>query len=1267
MRKRATRLLITALTVSIASVPAIVYAQTETKTSVLKEAAAIQAEKERITTQQLLTLAQQKGWELVMKSKNGNIAYLTGVDAGGYPQYTITESNIAAAATIGTSQLWPGGSTGLALNGGSNAVKNKLAVWDGGKVLNTHVELTGRVTQRDGATAISDHATHVAGTLVASGVNPLAKGMSFGQQELYAFDFGNDNSEMLNEAANLLVSNHSYGEIAGWYFNDGASPARWEFRGRFGENEDYKMGYYSDKTQLWDSIAYNAPYYLIVKSAGNKRNENGPAEGANYWRYNASGVMENAGPRPSGLSSNNSYDIIPSYGTAKNLLSIAAVNPIPNGYSKASDVVMSTFSSWGPTDDGRIKPDVSADGVNLFSSIGTSNTAYDIYSGTSMASPNASGSLLLVQEYYNRLHTGTFLRSSTLKALIIHTADEAGTSPGPDYQFGWGLMNVAKAAAVITADNTTDRIHENVLTQGQTYTQTVIASGRGPLVATIAWTDPKGDVEPSNSPSALNNPAKKLVHDLDLVIKKGATVYRTWRLDPSVPSAPATNGDNNTDNVEKVVIEDVVPGETYTIEITHKGILQRSSQAYGLIISGVGGTAYCVSNPTANTGARIDSISFGALRKQNPAGCTSYTNYTNLTVDVQPNQTVPFYIKLNSCDATTTDKIVKAFIDYNNDGDFEDAGENIATSNTINGDGFFSGNITTPGTIRPGFYSILRIVAVETNSTGAVLPCGTYPKGETQDYRVRFAVPTADVGPAEVVAPSPLYCAAGQQYITVRIHNYGTSSQSNIPIQAVVKQGATTIATLGATFTNSILPDADGNYTFQTPVAINGNTAYTITVTTTLVSDQFAANNTYETTFTTRADASAPTGAVEICTSNSVFLTAQQTTGDLFTWYATAASTTPLATGANATTTTVTPNSTYYLVKNDQSQKVGPVDKMAFTTGGYNIFVNNLMRFTATQPFTIETARLYIGHPGKITLLLRRLTQFNQLTGAYSYFPAGSKVLDVSATAPTPPTLAAQINDPADLGAVYHLGLDVPMAGDYALVIQCENASIYRNNNITSAPYPFTLPGIMSITGNGAIDPAQTDPNYFQGFYYFFYNMGIRLPFCASGRTPIVATTAVAPVITQNGNVLTSSAATFNQWYFNGGPIPGAASPTYTATQSGTYKVIRTDEFGCTLSSNEITLTVTSVPNVDPSEIKLVVSPNPSRGPLELKMETRTKDDLVITLVNTTGQRIYAQTIKGVIGRLSTTINAGTLAAGVYYLRLEHDKKAYNQKVVIVP
>src|SRR6201999_1028379 len=145
--------------------------------------------------------------------------------------------------TIRTNTLWQGGSTGLNLNGGSANMKGKIAVWDEGLVRPTHVELVGRVVQKDGSTTLSDHSTHVSGTMIAAGVNPLAKGMSYGAQQLLAFDFGNDESEMAAAAAGgLLISNHSYADIAGWNFNDAQN--RWEFWGQPGDTVDIKFGLY---------------------------------------------------------------------------------------------------------------------------------------------------------------------------------------------------------------------------------------------------------------------------------------------------------------------------------------------------------------------------------------------------------------------------------------------------------------------------------------------------------------------------------------------------------------------------------------------------------------------------------------------------------------------------------------------------------------------------------------------------------------------------------------------------------------------------------------------------------------------------------------------------------------------------------------------------------------------------------------------------------------------------------------------------------------
>src|SRR5258708_23401057 len=180
-------------------------AQVVTNKAALQQASLQAAQKEAVMAQRLSSLAQQKGWPLKITGRQGRIAVLRGVDGKGYPLYISTNDNIISAATIGTNQIQPGGNTGLNLNGSSASVKGKIAIWDEAKPRPTHVELTGRVTQKDNASSISDHSTHVSGTMIATGVNPLAKGMAFGEQQLLAYDYNNDNSEMAGVGANLPV------------------------------------------------------------------------------------------------------------------------------------------------------------------------------------------------------------------------------------------------------------------------------------------------------------------------------------------------------------------------------------------------------------------------------------------------------------------------------------------------------------------------------------------------------------------------------------------------------------------------------------------------------------------------------------------------------------------------------------------------------------------------------------------------------------------------------------------------------------------------------------------------------------------------------------------------------------------------------------------------------------------------------------------------------------------------------------------------------
>jgi hypothetical protein len=1247
-----------------------VSAQTFTNTRILKQAAVEYKLVYEANYLKALSMAKQKGWDITIKGRNGNLGVLVGVDDFGFPKYYMTNNNTIAAATTRANQLWPGGASGLNLSGSSANMKNKLAIWDGGSVLGSHVELTGRVTQKDNPASVSDHSTHVAGTMIASGVNPSAKGMAFGIQGMIAYDFNADLVEILNEAPNILLSNHSYSIISGWSFND--TQNRWEFNGSPNDNEDYKFGYYSDDSQALDSIAYNAPFYLIVKSAGNNRDENGPAVGQPYFRRNASGQMVSAGNRPGGISNNDAYDIISWDCGAKNILTVGAVGGLPNGYTRKEDVALTSFSSWGPTDDGRIKPDVVADGVNVLSSISTSTTSYASYSGTSMSSPNATGSLLLLQEYYSKLKAGAFLRSATLKGLAIHTANEAGLAPGPDYQYGWGLLNVEKAAAVITAavpsNNASTSAHllfENNLTQGQTFTTTVIASGKGQLQATICWTDVKGAVD---KVTLLNNRAKNLVNDLDVRITKGSgatlRTYLPWTLDVNNPGASAVPGDNITDNVERIDIDSTVPGQTYTITVTHKGTLARGSQAYSLLVSGVGGTAYCTS-ASGGGGARIDSVSFKTIHVANSTGSKTYTDNTKYIADVEPAQTIPIAVKVSTADATTNAPIVKVFIDYNNNGVF-DASELAATSGVLTSAAqIYSGSIVTPGNLTVGSIYLMRIIVQETSTATDINACGSYGKGETQDYRVRVVPASNDMLISQILNPGANACGTSAQYLTVTLRNNGANQQSNIPITATVLSGSTT-TNYSFTYPGPIDPYTSVNYTFQSPFVTAGGTILTITATAALATDQNTANNTLVSTIAT-SPKPAISAAAEIC-GTTVNLKVSNSNNSNYFWFSTATGNTPFAVGPSATTTTIPADKTYYVQSEVTNLSIGPVNKTVLnaTTSAGAYRTGNFMKFNNTVPLLIETARLYVGFPGRVRVTVGTIT--SQTATSFSYTILDANDIDVYATTPNPVQGGAIGNLAADTGAIFRLNLSVPATGDHILFVQAldksgnvdttvNGAVLFRNNGLTGATYPIAIPNIMSLTGNSATDQ---EPQ----FYYYFYDMKISTG-CASDRVAVIAATAPVPVITQQADSLVSSIASGSQWYLNDTAITGANANHFKPTRAGKYKVIVTDAFGCQQISNVITYAVTATIDVQAREINLIVSPNPNNGIFNLSFEVTTKADLSIDILSSSGQRVYNSQYPNFTGKFSKTIEVDQVSSEFYILKIQHNKKTYVQKILI--
>ena len=191
----------------------------------------------------------------------------------------------------------------------------------------------------------------------------------------------------------------------------------------------------------------------------------------------------------------------------------------------------------GPTDDGRIKPDIVAVGVLVFTTDSDSDTDYrDSVSGTSIASPAAAGSANLIREHFE-VKYGKNPRSATLKALIIHTTEEAGPGDGPDYEFGWGLMNTRRAVDIVDAVDPSAGagIGETILHNGDTHYFYFESDLITDFRITIAWTDVSGSVV---SP-VVDDPTPKLVNDLDLRVEylSGTPVtHMPWILDPANPA-----------------------------------------------------------------------------------------------------------------------------------------------------------------------------------------------------------------------------------------------------------------------------------------------------------------------------------------------------------------------------------------------------------------------------------------------------------------------------------------------------------------------------------------------------------------------------------------------------------------------------------------------------------------------------------------------------------------------------------------------------------
>lgn len=522
----------------------------------LRKFAKVKRENDSIQSQILTKIAREANVPLQFVDSIGKRNFLLIPSDGKSFSYLAT-LNAGAAQTTGATVLQDE-TKGFHLTGEGIVA----GVWDDGLVKD-HVEFDKRILSKEGVSAFN-HATHVTGTILASGVNASAKGMA-PQAKAYTYDFGNDLTEMISLASEdetgLLFSNHSYGTVTGWSKPNGVWT--WYGNSSISTEEDYLHGFYNQRTKDADALAYLSPYYTIVWAAGNDRFETGD------------------GTHPADCNKGAGYDCIIPEAVAKNIITVGAVSKVLN-YTSPGSITMSHYSSWGPTDDGRIKPDIVSAGTDVFSTLATGENTYGSFTGTSMATPSVTGSLMLLQELHADLNGGHYMKAATLKALAIHTAKEAGPKAGPDYQFGWGLLDVKSAADLLVSVNEKEtRVIESSLTNGATYQFEILPAANKKITLTLCWTDPEGNpATPSLDPLD-----RMLVNDLDIrLIDETGVITSPWILNPSVPQAQAIQGDNSRDNVEKIEFDTPLQRK-YTVLVRHKGQLKNDKQDFSLILT----------------------------------------------------------------------------------------------------------------------------------------------------------------------------------------------------------------------------------------------------------------------------------------------------------------------------------------------------------------------------------------------------------------------------------------------------------------------------------------------------------------------------------------------------------------------------------------------------------------------------------------------------------------------------------------------------------
>lgn len=379
-----------------------------------------------------------------------------------------------------------------------------------------HIDFNNRIINR-AAIDSGGHGVHVMGTLAGAGIVSERYSGYAPKATIVAQHYSNiiAYASTYVQDHGMVITNNSYG-------ND--------------VSDCSTFGQYNLQSYVVDFQAFQMPYLQHVFAAGN------------------SGNVACVAPT-GGMNS-----IIGGFQAAKNVISVG---------NTTFDAVISGSSSKGPVADGRIKPEISAQGTLV-----RSTYPFDRYatsSGTSMASPAVSGGLALLYQRYRQLHTNQNPKNALMKAILCNGGTDQGVD-GPDYKYGFGWMNLLRSVSMLESNS---HFNSSVATNVKNQHTIQVPANTARLKVMLYWNDPV--------PSTLTG--KTLVNDLDLTVNNPSSIVNYPKiLDPTAGNVnnPATTGADHTNNIEQVVIDSPVSGE-YKIFVNGTAVNQNGQQEYFVV------------------------------------------------------------------------------------------------------------------------------------------------------------------------------------------------------------------------------------------------------------------------------------------------------------------------------------------------------------------------------------------------------------------------------------------------------------------------------------------------------------------------------------------------------------------------------------------------------------------------------------------------------------------------------------------------------------